>query len=190
MQRRGSVRFAAPWLWESVGSRIRGSMIGIARNAPATLAWIGSRRISSSVSLALPGRRHGGLPAYPLLPLLNFAVAVCVLGYWRTLVRLRGARLSRGTRATRSCRCMPPPSQSRPGSPLPGLRMAGVTTGFVGRVCHRRTRVSRRGALSHVRAFRPPCSDSVPTMLYSRVGPPTSTLHAERSATRAVRLRD
>lgn len=55
-------------------------MITIARSAPATLAWIGVAAHLVVSVLAL--RRPAGLPAHPLLPLLNFAVAVCVLAYW------------------------------------------------------------------------------------------------------------
>jgi len=55
-------------------------MIAIMRNAAATIAWIGVA--AHLVIGVLTLRRPAGLPVYPLLALLNLAVAVCVLGYW------------------------------------------------------------------------------------------------------------
>jgi hypothetical protein len=44
------------------------------------LVWLGlgAHLVVGVVAL----RRPAGLPAHPLLPLLNLAVAVCVLAYW------------------------------------------------------------------------------------------------------------
>ena len=52
----------------------------MSRYAPATLAWIGftAHLVVGIMTL----RRPAELPARPLLPLLNLAVAVCVLVYW------------------------------------------------------------------------------------------------------------
>jgi hypothetical protein len=55
-------------------------MIAIARSTPATLAWIGVA--AHLVVGVLVLRRSAAVSSHPLLPLLNFAVAVCVLAYW------------------------------------------------------------------------------------------------------------
>ncbi|MEP7066593.1 MAG: hypothetical protein ABI889_11210 [Gemmatimonadota bacterium] len=55
-------------------------MIAISRNAPATLAWIG---VVAHLAVGIATlRRPAALPARPLLPLLNLALALCVLAYW------------------------------------------------------------------------------------------------------------
>ena len=58
-------------------------MIAITRSVPATIACIGVAAHLVVGVMAL--RRPAGLsapPLLPLVPLLNLAVAVCVLGYW------------------------------------------------------------------------------------------------------------
>jgi hypothetical protein len=55
-------------------------MTAISRYAPALLAWIG---VVAHLAVGVATmRRSPELPARPLLPLLNLAVAVCVLAYW------------------------------------------------------------------------------------------------------------
>jgi len=55
-------------------------MTSISRYAPAMLAWIGVA--AHLVVLVAMLRRPAVLESRPLLPLLNLAVAACVLAYW------------------------------------------------------------------------------------------------------------
>jgi hypothetical protein len=55
-------------------------MIAITRNFPAVVAWIGL-----TVHLVVGGvvlRRPAAPPPHRLLPLVNLAMALCVLAYW------------------------------------------------------------------------------------------------------------
>jgi hypothetical protein len=56
-------------------------MIAISRYAPAAVAWIGLAA-HIVVGGVVAFRRPPGLSTQPLLPLLNLAVAACVLAYW------------------------------------------------------------------------------------------------------------
>jgi hypothetical protein len=49
-------------------------------DAPKTLAWIGAAAHLCVGFIVL--RRPAALSAHRLLPLLNFAIAMCVLAYW------------------------------------------------------------------------------------------------------------
>jgi hypothetical protein len=55
-------------------------MSSISRDAPAVLAWIGlAAHLVVGVAML---RRPAELASRPLLPMLNLALAACVLAYW------------------------------------------------------------------------------------------------------------